>query len=85
MDADGGRVTGAAPGLTEGREAAREGMAVDHGDRPADHVVQGGPGRGERRLHVSALAPGRFGPLPDDTLIARGLWQYAHYYDPAPG
>jgi hypothetical protein len=29
--------------------------------------------------------PGRFGPLPDDTLIARGLWQYAHYYDPAPG
>ena len=32
---------------------------------------------------MTALAPGRFGPLPDDELVARGLWQYAHYYDPA--
>ena len=31
-----------------------------------------------------ALSPARFGPLPDDALITRGLWQYAHYYDPAP-
>jgi hypothetical protein len=23
------------------------------------------------------------GPLPDDTLITRGLWQYARHYDPA--
>ena len=30
-----------------------------------------------------ALSPARFGPLPEDTLLARGLWQYAHYYDPA--
>jgi hypothetical protein len=22
------------------------------------------------------------GPLPDDTLLIRGLWQYVHYYDP---
>src|SRR5207245_2155362 len=29
-------------------------------------------------------SPARFGVLPDDTLITRGLWQYAHYYDPAP-
>jgi hypothetical protein len=28
-------------------------------------------------------APGSFGPLPDDTLISRGLWRYAPYYDPA--
>ena len=28
------------------------------------------------------LAPGRFGPLTDDALVSRGLWQYAHYYDP---
>ncbi len=33
---------------------------------------------------AEALAPARFGPLPDDALITRGLWQYAHYYDPAP-
>ena len=23
-------------------------------------------------------------PFPDDALLSRGLWQYAHYYDPAP-
>jgi glycine/D-amino acid oxidase-like deaminating enzyme len=34
---------------------------------------------------VEALSPGRFGPLPDDALVTRGLWQYAHYYDPASG
>jgi hypothetical protein len=32
---------------------------------------------------MTALSPGRFGPLPDDELVTRGLWQYAHYYDPA--
>ena len=32
---------------------------------------------------MTALSPGRFGPLPDDELVSRGLWQYAHYYDPA--
>ena len=31
---------------------------------------------------MTALSPGRFGPLPDDELLTRGLWQYAHYYDP---
>ena len=33
---------------------------------------------------AEALSPARFGPLPDDALITRGLWQYAHYYDPLP-
>ena len=33
---------------------------------------------------AAALAPGRFGALTDDTLIERGIWQYAHYYDPVP-
>jgi glycine/D-amino acid oxidase-like deaminating enzyme len=36
------------------------------------------------RLDLSALAPTRFGPLTDETLIASGQWQYAHYYDPGP-
>jgi glycine/D-amino acid oxidase-like deaminating enzyme len=31
---------------------------------------------------IQELSPGRFGPLPDDALVTRGLWQYAHYYDP---
>jgi glycine/D-amino acid oxidase-like deaminating enzyme len=33
---------------------------------------------------MEALAPGRFGLLGDDELVSRGVWQYAHYYDPAP-
>jgi glycine/D-amino acid oxidase-like deaminating enzyme len=37
---------------------------------------------GQAPAGMTALSPGRFGPLPDDTLISRGLWQYAHYYDP---
>ena len=32
---------------------------------------------------MTALAPDRFGPLSDEVLVSRGLWQYAHYYDPA--
>jgi glycine/D-amino acid oxidase-like deaminating enzyme len=31
---------------------------------------------------MEALAPGRFGPLGDEELVSRGIWQYAHYYDP---
>ena len=34
---------------------------------------------------MTDLAPGRFGPLTDDVLVSRGLWQYAHYYDPVAG
>jgi glycine/D-amino acid oxidase-like deaminating enzyme len=32
---------------------------------------------------IAALSPHRFGALSDQVLITRGLWQYAHYYDPA--
>jgi glycine/D-amino acid oxidase-like deaminating enzyme len=35
------------------------------------------------RLDITALAPGRFAPLSDEALVAAGVWQYAHYYDPA--
>jgi glycine/D-amino acid oxidase-like deaminating enzyme len=53
------------------------------GEALAEWIASGGPPPG-----MTALAPGRFGPLPDDELVSRGLWQYAHYYDPvgaAPG
>ena len=39
-------------------------------------------GRPER-LDVSALAPGRFGAVTEEALVSTGIWQYAHYYDPA--
>jgi glycine/D-amino acid oxidase-like deaminating enzyme len=35
------------------------------------------------RLDISALAPDRFGPLTQEQLVEAGVWQYAHYYDPA--
>jgi glycine/D-amino acid oxidase-like deaminating enzyme len=35
-------------------------------------------------LDISALSPGRFGALTNEALIADGIWQYAHYYDPRP-
>jgi hypothetical protein len=34
---------------------------------------------------LSALSPGRSGPMPDDALVSRGLWQCAHYYDRVTG
>ena len=32
---------------------------------------------------LAGFSPDRFGPLTDEALVARGIWQYAHYYDPA--
>jgi glycine/D-amino acid oxidase-like deaminating enzyme len=35
------------------------------------------------RLDISALGPARFGRLTQEALVRSGVWQYAHYYDPA--
>jgi len=35
------------------------------------------------RQGIDALSPARFGLFTDDALISAGVWQYAHYYDPA--
>jgi glycine/D-amino acid oxidase-like deaminating enzyme len=37
---------------------------------------------GEPPPGLSALSPGRFGAMTDEALIEKGIWQYAHYYDP---
>ena len=52
--------------------------ALALGEALATWITTGTPPPG-----LPALAPARFGPLPDDTLLTRGLWQYAHYYDPS--
>jgi len=39
-------------------------------------------GRGDR-IDISPLSPGRFSPVTDEVLVKAGIWQYAHYYDPA--
>jgi glycine/D-amino acid oxidase-like deaminating enzyme len=49
------------------------------GEELTTWITTGAPSPG-----MEALSPARFGPVPDDALIARGVWQYAHYYDPAP-
>ncbi len=36
------------------------------------------------RLDISPLAPGRFGAFTSEDLVRTGVWQYEHYYDPAP-
>jgi glycine/D-amino acid oxidase-like deaminating enzyme len=38
----------------------------------------------EGGIDISALAPARFGALTEAALVADGVWQYAHYYDPGP-
>jgi len=35
------------------------------------------------RVDISTLSPARFGPVTDEELVKAGVWQYAHYYDPA--
>jgi len=35
-------------------------------------------------VDLGPLSPGRFGPVTDEALVKAGVWQYAHYYDPAP-
>jgi glycine/D-amino acid oxidase-like deaminating enzyme len=47
------------------------------GEALAAWITTGNPPPG-----MGALSPARFGPVPDDALITRGIWQYAHYYDP---
>ncbi len=47
------------------------------GEALATWITTGQPPDG-----LAGLAPARFGRLPDQDLIERGCWQYAHYYDP---
>jgi glycine/D-amino acid oxidase-like deaminating enzyme len=35
------------------------------------------------RQRIDELSPARFGVLTDEVMISAGVWQYAHYYDPA--
>jgi len=39
----------------------------------------------DEHADITALSPGRFGTVTDEALVKAGVWQYAHYYDPAVG
>jgi len=82
MSPDGRFVTGPVPDLpglwvASGCNGSGFSSSLALGEALATWITSGTPPPG-----LAALAPGRFGPLPDDTLVSRGLWQYAHYYDP---
>jgi hypothetical protein len=62
---------------TASREPALFSSSLAIGEALATWITSGAPPPG-----MTATSPGRFGPLPDDALLTRGLWQYAHYYDP---
>ncbi len=84
MSPDGRFVAGPVPDLpglwvASGCNGSGFSSSLAIGEALAAWITGGAPPPG-----VTALAPGRFGSLPDDALITRGLWQYAHYYDPAP-
>jgi glycine/D-amino acid oxidase-like deaminating enzyme len=84
MSPDGRFVAGPAPDLpglwvASGCNGSGFSSSLALGEALATWITTGTPPPG-----MAALSPARFGTLPDDALITRGLWQYAHYYDPAP-
>jgi glycine/D-amino acid oxidase-like deaminating enzyme len=83
MSPDGSFVTGPVPDLpglwvASGCNGSGFSSSLAIGEALAAWITTAAPPPG-----LTALSPARFGPLPDDALVSRGLWQYAHYYDPA--
>jgi glycine/D-amino acid oxidase-like deaminating enzyme len=84
MSPDGRFLTGPVPDLpglwvASGCNGSGFSSSLAIGEALAAWITTGDPPPG-----LPALSPARFGPLPDDTLVSRGLWQYAHYYSPMP-
>jgi glycine/D-amino acid oxidase-like deaminating enzyme len=82
MSPDGRFVTGPVPDLpglwvASGCNGSGFSSSLAIGEALAAWITTGAPPPG-----FTALSPARLGPLPDDVLVSRGLWQYAHYYDP---
>jgi glycine/D-amino acid oxidase-like deaminating enzyme len=85
MSPDGRFVAGPVPDLpglwvASGCNGSGFSSSLAIGEALATWITGGAPPPG-----MTDLAPGRFGPLTDDALVSRGLWQYSHYYDPVAG
>jgi glycine/D-amino acid oxidase-like deaminating enzyme len=83
MSPDGRFVAGPVPDLpglwvASGCNGSGFSSSLALGEALAAWITTGAPPPG-----LTALSPARFGPLRDDALVSLGLWQYAHYYDPA--
>ncbi len=82
MSPDGRFVAGPVPGVdglwvASGCNGSGFSSSLGIGEGLASWIASGDA------MGIEALAPGRFGPLGDEELVSRGIWQYAHYYDPA--
>ena len=82
MSPDGRFVVGPVPGtaglwVASGCNGSGFSSSPALGDALASWIQSGSPPDG-----MAALAPARFAAMTDDVLIERGIWQYAHYYDP---
>jgi glycine/D-amino acid oxidase-like deaminating enzyme len=82
MSPDGRFVVGPVPNLpglwvASGCNGSGFSSSLAIGEALATWITSGTPPPG-----LAELSPGRFGRLPDNVLLDRGLWQYAHYYDP---
>jgi len=83
MSPDGRFVTGPVPDVTglwvaSGCNGSGFSSSLAIGEALAGWICGRDP-----RVDISALSPGRFGPVTDEALVKAGVWQYAHYYDPA--
>jgi glycine/D-amino acid oxidase-like deaminating enzyme len=83
MSPDGRFVVGPVPGVSglwaaSGCNGSGFSSSLAIGEALAGWIIGGRPPPG-----LAALSPGRFAGLTDDALIRSGIWQYAHYYDPA--
>jgi glycine/D-amino acid oxidase-like deaminating enzyme len=83
MSPDGRFVVGPVPGapglwVVSGCNGSGFSSSPAIGEALAGWITDGRP-----PLDLAALSPDRFGPLTDDALVRNGIWQYAHYYDPA--
>jgi glycine/D-amino acid oxidase-like deaminating enzyme len=85
MSPDGRFVAGPAPGVAglwvaSGCNGSGFSSSPALGEALATWITTGRPPGG-----IAALSPARFGHVPDGALVTRGIWQYAHYYDPGTG
>ncbi len=84
MSPDGRFLAGPVPGIpglwvASGCNGSGFSSSPAIGEMLASWIGEGRPPPG-----AASLSPARLGPQTDDALIQKGIWQYAHYYDPAP-
>jgi glycine/D-amino acid oxidase-like deaminating enzyme len=82
MSPDGRFVLGPVPGIgglwvCSGCNGSGFSSSPALGEALAAWIASGQPPPG-----IADLAPGRFGAVAADELVSKGIWQYAHYYDP---